>query len=619
MGVSQDAFMDADTNTILPSWNLDALFSYDGYGSESYLEDDQEAEKRVKEFAEKYEGKVGTLTGDQLAEAIVESNAIDSIIAKMYTYAYCKNTQDAKAHSQNLQATLERITELGKPLIFFADELKSIPAEHYSEMLRDSEALRKWEPVIEDIIKAVPHKVDPKIVEYKSELGAQSFIINMYTQRRMALRFKLDGEELNTTEISKIIADDPDQDKRARANEEFERVMADDAWFNADIHNGLIKFQGVDSRIAKFSEPQNLRHHSNNIAPEIVDALKSAVKDSYEQTSHRFYALKARLMGQEQLNIYDRNVNVLSESDEADISWDDAKKIVLDAYYGFDARAGEVAEKFFDERWIDAAVSKNKQGGAYAHPGAAQSLHPLVMVNYMGKANDVSTLAHELGHGIHQYLAAPKGDAIVGTPLTLAETASVFGEMMVFKSLMRDAENDDQRRKLLFDKVNSMLNTVTRQISFYDFETRTHGQRKETGAPLTKEDFMRHWNDVAKESFGPAVKVEDSYGPVFGYIPHLVKTPFYVYAYAFGDSLVNALYEVYEEGTIPEDEFKDKYFAMLEAGGTYKIEDFKDDFGLDIADPEFWKKGLNMIGRMIDELEQLCEPLLQAQPNAPAN
>ena len=597
-------------NSNLPVWDLDKLFGYDGYGSESFEADYKKIEQMSEAFITKYKGRIKDLSGDELAQAMEDDSDIDHLVGKMVTYLSSYNTQDSNAHSHAYQTFIGRLTKTLRDMDFFGNELKNISKKKLNYTIQSSPALQKWEPALARLQDAKKHRMPEDVQRYASDMGAGGFLVQMFGEKQAMLRFNLEGKELNVTQITKIIAGDPNQARRATAQAEFERVMAEELWFNSKIHNGLIKFKSVGDSWSKFENPADSRHFSNNVTPAMVDALEKSVKDNYARTSHRFYSLKAKLMGQDHLNVYDRNVNVFEDQGSDKITWDQAKKIVLDAYYAFDKRAGDVAKKFFDEGWIDAAPGANKRGGAYASPGAAQLMHPLVMVNFQGTAGCVKTLAHELGHGIHQYMAANEGDAIVSTPLTLAETASVFGEMLTFTSLMDNAQNDEQRRKLLFDKVNDMLNTVVRQISFYDFEKRTHGQYQKTKAPLKPEDFKKHWNDVAKESLGPSVKIEDSYGPVFGYIPHIVNTPFYVYAYAFGDSLVNALWQVYEDGDVPEQEFKDKYFAMLEAGGTYKVEDLKRDFGLDVADPAFWQKGLNMMESMIDELEELCKPLL---------
>jgi oligoendopeptidase F len=389
--------------------------------------------------------------------------------------------------------------------------------------------------------------------------------------------------------------------------------MRENEWFFADVHNAIIRQNSVNNKWRKYDQPWDDRHLDNNIEPEVVDALEKAVKDSYARTSHRFYALKAKLMGQDHLDIYDRNINILEEPTGEKISWSEAKKIVLEAFASFSPETHQVAEMFFDNGWIDAQPSKQKQDGAFAHPGMARTDHPFVMVNFDGTARDVATLAHELGHGVHQYLEAQNDKAVIHTPLTLAETASVFAEMLTFKSLLAKAETDDQRRKMLFEKINDMINAVIRQISFYDFEKRNNTQFKESNRPLLKGDLGKNWVAALQGSYGSAIPLKEEYGATYGYIGHFVNTPFYVYAYAFGDSLVNALYQVYEEGQIPEQEFKDKYAKMLAAGGTYTLDDLKTDFGLDVRDPSFWNKGLNMIEGMIDELEVLCAPLLEAK------
>jgi oligoendopeptidase F len=324
-------------------------------------------------------------------------------------------------------------------------------------------------------------------------------------------------------------------------------------------------------------------------------------------------------MGQDHLNIHDRNVNIFSGDGDSCIPFSEAKRMILEAYRSFLPEMADAAEKFFDNGWIDAPTDKHKRSGAFAHPGAAQLAHPMVMVNYQGKPGDVKTLAHELGHGVHQLWAAHKGDAIVHTPLTLAETASVFGEMLTFKSLIANASDDNEKRKLLFDKVNDMINTVMLQISFYDFEKRINRHYIEKGQPLSEEEMGNHWREALQDSYGSAIPLEEDYGYVFGYIPHLIHSPFYVYAYAFGDALVNALYGVYEEGNVPD--FEEKYTRLLEAGGTLKPSDIEEMFGLDIRDPGFWDKGLSLIEEMIDELEQLCQPLLdrKAKPDVKDN
>lgn len=609
-------------NDNLPTWDLDTMFGYSGYGSPEFEAEFTALSELIQNFIDNYKGVVGALTGDELAEALDAEYEIDGLAGKVMSYVQLKEVQDSKAHGQSLEALTNRAIELFTPTNFFWDEIKQIDEESLQDLYAESERLTYYKPMLDNGRRSIPHTPSLEIQTYGSELSPSSAWIKLYEDRQVALRFPFEGKDMKADEITDISYSDPDQERRAAAQKVIEKVYAGDAWLNTKVHNELIRLKKVEDKWHNFNAPTEARHFSNNVPPEVVDALETAVKEAYPKTSHRFYALKAKLMGQDHLNIYDRNINVLEAGTTEKISWEEARTIVLDAYNSFSPKIGAIAQKFFDEGWIDAAPGDNKSGGAFSTSGPAQLLNPLVMMNYTGTARDVATLAHELGHGVHQYLAAHKGDALVHTPLTMAETASIFGEMATYKSLLERTENEEERRKLLFDKVNDMINSVIRQISFYDFEKRNHMQYREKG-PLSEEDYSRNWVDALQESYGTSIPLDDSYGPVFGFIPHIVSTPFYVYAYAFGDSFVNALYQVYEEGTLDKEEFVDRYTKMLEAGGTYTLDDVKKDYGLDINDPAFWQKGLGMIESMIDELEVLCQPLLDAknqpivQNNAP--
>ncbi|MEO0945905.1 MAG: M3 family metallopeptidase, partial [Pseudomonadota bacterium] len=330
----------------------------------------------------------------------------------------------------------------------------------------------------------------------------------------------------------------------------------------------------------------------------VVEALRNAVVAAYPRLSHRYYALKAKWMGLDRMQVWDRNAPLPMESD-AKIGWEQARETVMSAYGAFDPAMAALAEPFFDKGWIDAGVRPGKAPGAFAHP-TVTDVHPYVMLNYLGKPRDVMTLAHELGHGVHQRLAAAQGELLSSTPLTLAETASVFGEMLTFRRLLSEAPSDAEKKVLLANKVEDMINTVVRQIAFYDFECKLHEARR--GGELTPDDIGALWMSVQGESLGPAFTFMDGYETFWAYIPHFVHSPFYVYAYAFGDGLVNALYAVYEEG---DPEFQKKYFEMLKAGGSKHHKELLAPFGLDAGDPAFWDKGLNMIAGFIDELEAM--------------
>jgi oligoendopeptidase F len=319
---------------------------------------------------------------------------------------------------------------------------------------------------------------------------------------------------------------------------------------------------------------------------------------AYPKLSHRYYELKRGWLGLDRMQVWDRNAPLPMEETRT-IGWDAAKKTVLDAYAKFSPQMADLAEPFFARGWIDAGVKPGKSPGAFAHP-TVTDVHPYIMLNYLGKPRDVMTLAHELGHGIHQRLAAPQGELLAQTPLTLAETASVFGEMLTFQDLLANARDDNERKVLLSGKVEDMINTVVRQIAFYDFECKLHEARR--GGELTPDAIGELWMSVQGESLGPAFDFMDGYESFWAYIPHFVHSPFYVYAYAFGDGLVNALYAVYRDG---EPGFQERYFDMLKAGGSKHHRELLAPFGLDASDPAFWDRGLDMISGFIDELEAM--------------
>ena len=595
---------------VLPRWNFDAF--YPDIKSDELEADKAKAAAMVKEFAADYEGKIAQLSGQELANAINKSKQIGDLFGKMGTYIQLRTVQDNTLGGELVKFGTWA-TEVTTATNFFGNEIKKLDEQSLKAMIAQTPDLQALEPWIDSVRRGIPHTAHEEVQKYSAQLSPEDGWNKLFDDLHTSLVYEFDGEELGLEEILDIVAGDPDPARREAAHEVFVEVMNKNSLIWAQVHNELMRLKTVDDRWTNFENPWDARHFSNNIKPEVVDALETAVKDSYESIPHRFYKLKAALMGQDTLKPSDRNVNVFEDKQKRYIPFSEARDIVLDAYAEFSPEMAAKAKEFFDKGWIDAPVEKKKQGGAFAHPGGAALAHAMVMLNYQGTPRDVATMAHELGHGVHQELAKHKGDAVVSTPLTLAETASVFGEMLTFKSLLRNAADDDERRKLLFEKVNDMINTVYRQMSFYDFEKKIHGHYKANG-PLTEEEFAGYWLEALGDSYGDAIPLDKDYGAVYGYIPHLVHTPFYVYAYTFGDTLVNALYTVYEEGSVPD--FEEKYIKMLEMGGTLKPEDLKEMFGLDIEDPSFWNKGLKVIEDLLDELEGLCEPLLEANQNA---
>jgi oligoendopeptidase F len=412
-----------------------------------------------------------------------------------------------------------------------------------------------------------------------------------------SLRFDVGGKSL-AIEPTLNLLQEPDEALRHQAADALAATFRENLRLFTHVTNTLAKDKEISDRWRGFADVAAARHLSNRVEPEVVDALVAAVRAAYPRISHRYYALKARWFGRDYLNHWDRNAP-LPDVPTRTIPFGEARATVLGAYGLFAPEMADIARRFFDQRWIDAPVRPGKAPGAFAHP-TVPSAHPYVLLNYQGKVRDVMTLAHELGHGVHQVLAAPQGALMAPTPLTLAETASVFGEMLTFRALLAETTDTAERKAMLTAKVEDMINTVVRQIAFYTFERQLHSERRH--GELTSERIGEIWMEVQGESLGPAIRIGHGYETYWTYIPHFIHSPFYVYAYAFGDCLVNSLYAVYEGAAAG---FQEKYFTLLKAGGTKHHKELLAPFGLDATDPGFWQRGLGVIERLIDELERL--------------
>jgi oligoendopeptidase F len=493
------------------------------------------------------------------------------------------------------------VTVMTEPLVFFTLEMNRLGDEALAAALAESADLRRYRPWLDRLRVMRPHQLSDELEKFlhvQSVVGATAWN-RLFVETMAALTFDVAGEDAPLgLEATLNLFSDPVRDRRQAGGEALAAVLNKNLRLFTLITNTLTKEKAVEDKWRKLPSPEYSRHLGNDVEPEVVDALREAVQAAYPRISHRYYAMKARWLGLERLEYWDRNAP-LPETDDRLVPWAEAKATVLEAYAGFSPRMAELAEPFFDRGWIDAEVKPGKAPGAFAHP-TVSDVHPYVMLNYLGKTRDVMTLAHELGHGVHQRLAAGQGELLSRTPLTLAETASVFGEMLTFRTLLA-AEDDPVRRKsLLAGKVEDMINTVVRQIAFFEFERRVHAERGK--GELTAERLGEIWMDVQGDSLGPAVRLGPGYETFWAYVPHFVHSPFYVYAYAFGDGLVNALYAVYEQGG---SDFQDKYFAMLAAGGAKHHKELLAPFGLDATDPAFWDKGLSLIESLIDDLEAM--------------
>jgi oligoendopeptidase F len=583
----------------LPEWNLNDL--YESPQSAKLQADIIRATEDAKTFADTYQEKLKGLSGEALAQSIKSYEALSDLVGRIGSYAqlyYVGDTTDSE-RAKFYGDVNAKLTDLSTLLLFYELEFNLLDDVALAAALKTS-ALAHYKPWIDNLRMEKPYQLEAKIEQLfleKSQTGAGAFN-RLFDETMAGLTFDVDGETLRL-EPTLNLMQHADENMRRKGAEALAKTFAANVKLFTLITNTLAKDKSISDQWRGFKDIADARHLSNRVEPEVVAALVAAVQASYPQLSHRYYRLKAKWMGKTKLMHWDRNAP-LPQEDTREIAWPDAKDMVLKAYGEFSPEMASIAQRFFDKNWIDAPSRPGKSPGAFAHP-TVPSAHPYVLLNYMGKPRDVMTLAHELGHGVHQVLAAGQGALMASTPLTLAETASVFGEMLTFQRLLKAADDPQKRKIMLASKVEDMLNTVVRQIAFYTFERKLHLARKE--GELTPDQINAIWMSIQAESLGDAIEFAPGYEVFWTYIPHFIHSPFYVYAYAFGDCLVNSLYARYQESA---DGFQDKYFDMLKAGGTKHHSELLKPFGLNAADPAFWQKGLSVISGMIDELETLA-------------
>ncbi|MDB5633641.1 MAG: Peptidase oligoendopeptidase-related clade 3 [Tardiphaga sp.] len=587
----------------LPEWNLADLYS--AIDAPEIARDLDKIDADCAAFEADYKGKLAEETaksggGAWLAGAVKRYEAIDDLAGRLGSYAGLIHAGDSvdPAISKFYGDVSERITAASVHLLFFGLELNRVD-DAVIERAMETPELGHYRPWIEDGRKDKPYQLEDRVEQLfheKSQTGYGAFN-RLFDQTISSLRFKVGGKELAIEPTLTMLQDRLPAKRKAAGQALAKTFKANERTF-ALVTNTLAKDKEISDRWRGFEDVADSRHLANRVEREVVDALVSSVRAAYPRLSHRYYALKARWFNKKKLAHWDRNAP-LPFAATGSIGWPDAKSMVLTAYSAFSPEMADIAKRFFDDRWIDASVRPGKAPGAFSHP-TTPSAHPYVLMNYQGKPRDVMTLAHELGHGVHQVLAAKNGALMAPTPLTLAETASVFGEMLTFKRLLSQTKNAKQRQALLAGKVEDMINTVVRQIAFYSFERAIHTERR--NGELTAKRIGEIWLSVQHESLGPAIDIKPGYENFWMYIPHFIHSPFYVYAYAFGDCLVNSLYAVYENA---QEGFAERYLAMLAAGGTKHYSELLKPFGLDAKDPKFWDGGLSVISGMIDELETM--------------
>lgn len=584
----------------LPEWDLSHL--YPAIGSDEVNQALADAKTRCADFEVAWKGKMpAAAKAGTLGAMLQHFEQLEDSLGRLISFAslhYAGNTADA-TRAKFYGDVQQVLTDAGTHLVFLGLELNALDEGLLQQAFEADPVLARYKPWLDDLRKEKPHQLDAKseqIFLEKSVTSAAAFN-RLFDETMTRLRFDVDGTSVALEPCLNLLQD-ADGGKRKAAFEALSTTFADNLSTFVLITNTLAKDKEISDRWRGFSDVADSRHLANRVEREVVDALVAAVREKFPRISHRYYAMKAKWLGVDTLNSWDRNAPLPSAS-QATVGWDEARAIVLDAYGAFSPEVASIAKRFFDEGWIDAPTREGKAPGAFSHP-TVPSAHPYVLLNYMGKPRDVMVLAHELGHGVHQVLAAEQGALMASTPLTLAETASVFGEMLTFQSLLKRTSDPAARKMMLAQKAEDMINTVVRQIAFYMFERKVHEQRRQ--GELTSEQIGQFWMEVQRESLGPSVKLNSGYENFWTYVPHFIHSPFYVYAYAFGDCLVNSLYAVFQNA---EDGFQEKYLDMLRAGGSKHHSELLAPFGLDAAAPDFWLGGLSVIEDIIDQLEAL--------------
>ncbi|MCI5074684.1 M3 family oligoendopeptidase [Oricola sp.] len=586
----------------LPEWNLADLYA--AIDAPELKRDLEEADEDARAFGEEWKGKLAIAAAQgELGKAVEQYEQLEELLGRIMAYAsltYAGETANP-AKAKFYGDIQQRLTDTSSHLLFFALELNRLGDAELESALAGDARLAVYRPWLEDLRKEKPYQLEDRVEQlfHEKSLTGRGAFNRLFDETMTALRFVVDDEEL-AIEPTLNLLQDHDRIKREKGFLALAETFKAHLPTFTLITNTLAKDKEISDRWRGFQDIADSRHLANRVEREVVDALTEAVRDAYPRISHRYYAMKAKWLGLDQLEAWDRNAP-LPDTPQATIGWEEARDTVLSAYGAFSPEMEAIARQFFDKAWIDAPARPGKAPGAFAHP-TVPSAHPYVLLNYLGKPRDVMTLAHELGHGVHQVLAGEQGALMAQTPLTLAETASVFGEMLTFRSMLDRTTERRERKAMLAQKAEDMINTVVRQVAFYTFERKVHTERK--AGELTSEQIGELWMSVQGESLGPAIRLAGGYETFWAYIPHFIHSPFYVYAYAFGDCLVNSLFAVYQDA---ETGFQAKYFDMLRAGGSKHHSELLAPFGLDASDPAFWSKGLSVIEGIIDELEAMDE------------
>ncbi len=582
----------------LPNWDLSEI--YLNYKDPKIEKDQKKINNSVKTFVVKWKGKIKTLDGNEISNCLREYEKINEKLGLLSTHSslsFAGNMEDEEISRYNSKIS-DWISQLFSKIVFVSLEIASVNDKVFNQWVKNKYS-KRWIPLIKNLRKRRRFQLSPLVEEILIEKSAtgRSAWVRLFDETSAALRFPFNKQLLTEAEILNKLSDSNSENRKI-AGKSLSKVLKENKKIFGMILNVISRDKFIEDNKRGFKSSLSSRNLDNDVEDEVVDSLVKAVDEQMPNLTHRYYKWKAKEFKKKKLDWWDRNAP-LSISQDENINWDKAKSIVLDSFDEFNPKVSQIAEKFFKNNWIDADVRIGKASGAFAHP-SVPSLHPYILVNYQGKVRDIMTLAHELGHGIHQVLASKQGLLLSDTPLTLAETASVFGEMLVFRNLLNQSSKK-KRKEMLANKIEDMLNTVARQIGFHQFEYNFHDSRKY--GELTPDEISDIWIKTQKHAVGPYVKLDENYRSLWAYIPHFIHTPFYVYAYAFGDCLVNALWAEYQKSD--KKDFSELYIDLLSSGGSKDHHELLKPFGLSVYKKNFWHNGLKSITNMIDELETL--------------
>lgn len=585
-----------------PLWDLSDL--YNGINDKKLESDLKEIENRIEVFSKKYANKIKKLSGYELYKLLVEYEKICELMGKIDSFAYLKYAENLSVEENVIffQKISEQLTNLSSKIIFVTVEINELSDSEIGRKLSDSSNLKNtYGTYIDNMRLFRKHQLSndlERLMNDKSTTSRDAWS-RLFDETMDNMKFRFEGKDLNEAQIMEII-NSKDESKRVKAGKIFGDKLGENIRIFAYITNILAKDKSISDQWRNYKTPISARNLSNYIEDDVVENLYKSVQKNYEDISHRYYKLKAKMLGKNKLLHTDRNAPTKYDDDKK-YTWDEAVDIVIKAYSAFSPKIAEIGQEFFDNNWVDVPTRQGKRGGAFAHP-TVPSVHPYLLLNFQGKTRDVMTLAHELGHGIHMYLARPNGYFMSDTPLTLAETASIFGEQLVFRYLLDNETDIDKKIAIIANKIEDMINSIIRQIAFLEFEKTVHEERKQ--GEITVDRLNQIWLDVQRKSLGDIFDFSEEYKYYWSYIPHFIHSPFYVYSYAFGNCLVNSLYSRYIENL---DDFENKYITLLSAGGSKNYVDLLEPFNLDPREEDFWQNGLNLVISLIDELEKLLE------------